>query len=813
MAGADSLPPASASSPLTDLAAGLTARTAAFHNPPERLFDSVRIAVAKPPPAYPAPVTPALPPAVAAEALLAELRDEPAAGLTVRRIEARPARFVEWPAALDARVVEAFARRGVRAPYSHQAEAIDHALSGRNTVVVTPTASGKTACYNAPVLNAILRDPSARALYLFPTKALAQDQLDELRSLTAGLDAEIRTYTYDGDTPPGARRALRDAGQIVISNPDMLHTAVLPHHTKWVKFFESLEYLVIDEMHGYRGVFGSHVANVMRRLRRICQFYGADPTFVLCSATIANPGELARALIGDDCELVDESGAPAGERIAAIYNPPVVNAELGIRRSALKAARDIGGRLIRGGVQTILFAPSRVRVELLLTYLRDALRNKPGDPERIAGYRGGYLPLERRRIEQGLRDGSVRAVVATNALELGIDIGGLGASVVVGYPGSLASLWQQFGRAGRGDEPSLSVLVATSNPLDQYVAANPEFVFGGGVERALIDPDNLYVLASHLKCAAFELPFTSGEVFGAHTDDFLALLVEEGVLQRSGDRFYWMTEVYPAESVSLRTASTNNVVIIEQGPQPRVIGEVDRPSAPLLVHEQAIYIHGGQQYQVEHFDWENAKAYVAPVSVDYYTDAHLAVDLKVLESFRGEGAAAGRHEQGEVAIAFLATIYKKIKLRTHENVGWGKIALPEESLHTAAYWLAFDDAAVRGLRRDELAAGLAGIAHLTRNLAPLFCLCDPRDVGAETQVRSPYNQQPTVFLYDTAPGGVGLAEKIFDVREALLDAARAVLEGCACANGCPGCVGPQVEPDSPAKRAAATLLERVSGGR
>jgi DEAD/DEAH box helicase domain-containing protein len=764
--------------------------------------------MAKPPPAYPVPAVRPIPPDIVAEAVVAELQSKPT-DTTVRRIEARRARYADWPEGLDERLLGALARRGIRQPYVHQAQAIAAARAGRNAVVVTPTASGKTLCYNVPVLDAILRDPSARAIYLFPTKALAQDQLDELHGLITDTGADIGTFTYDGDTPADARRAVRAAGHIVLTNPDMLHTGVLPHHTKWTKLFESLEYVVIDEMHSYRGIFGSHLANVLRRLRRVCQFYGSDPTFILCSATIANPGELAAALVGDEVELIDDNGAPSGERVVVVHNPPVVNKELGIRQSSLKVARDVGARLIRSGVQTIVFAPSRVRVELLLTYLRQALRERPGDPERVAGYRGGYLPNERRGIERGLRDGSVRGVVATNALELGIDIGGLGASVVTCYPGSLASLWQQFGRAGRGEETSLSVLIASSNPLDQYVCANPDFVFERPPERGLIDADNLFVLASHLKCAAFELPFRLGEVFGAHTGELLDILVEEGVLQRSGERYFWMTEAYPAEQVSLRTASTDNFVIIEQGPHPRVIGECDRPSAPLLVHEDAIYIHRAQQYQVEYLDWDDKKAFVTPVAVDYYTDAELAVELKVLESFESAAAAGGTHEHGEVALTFLATIFKKVKLNTHENVGWGKISIPEENLHTSAYWLTFGEVATRGLRRDELAAGLAGIGHLLRNLAPLFCLCDVRDVGSDSQVRGPFNELPVVFLYDVIPGGVGLAEKLFDVRGDLVEAALALLLACECESGCPSCVGPQIEAGSPAKRAAQRLLQRL----
>lgn len=764
--------------------------------------------MAKPPPAYPVPAVRPIPPAVIAEAVVAELRSKPTDTI-VRRIDERQARYAEWPDGLDERLVAALRKRGIEKPYTHQAQAIEHALAGRNAVVVTPTASGKTLCYNVPVIDSILRDPSTRALYLFPTKALANDQLDELHGLITDLNADIRTFTYDGDTPADARRAVRSAGHIVLTNPDMLHTAILPHHTKWMQLFESLDYVVIDELHMYRGVFGSHLANVLRRLRRICQFYGSNPTFILCSATIANPGELAQALVGDDVELVDDNGAPAGERVVVIHNPPVVNRELGIRQSSLKATRDVASRLIRSGVQTIVFAPSRMRVELLLTYLRQSLRNKPGDAERVTGYRGGYLPNERRKIERGLRDGSIRGVVATNALELGIDIGGMGASVVMGYPGQLASLWQQFGRAGRTREASLSVLIASSNPLDQYVAANPDFVFERSVERGLIDPDNLFILASHLKCAAFELPFHEGEVFGAHTGELLDILYEEGVLQRAGGRYHWMSEAYPAEQVSLRTASTDNFVIIEQGPAPKVIGECDRPSAPLLIHEDAIYIHRGQQYQVEWLDWDDKKAYVTPVSVDYYTDAQLAVELKVLEGFEQESSAAGTHEIGEVAITFLATIFKKVKLNTHENVGWGKIGIPEENMHTSAYWLSFDERATRNLGREDLAAGLAGVAHLARNLAPIYCLCDARDIGAETHVRSPHNELPTVFLYDAVPGGVGLAEKLFEVRNDLVEACLALVLACECTNGCPGCVGPQVESQSSAKRAAQVLLERV----
>ena len=399
-----------------------------------------------------------------------------------RHLPARPATLAEYPEGLDPRLATVLGQRGIERLYSHQTEAAEAILSHENVVVVTPTASGKTLCYNLPVLSTILADPSARALYLFPTKALSQDQLAELHGLITALGAEIKTFTYDGDTPGEARRLVRSAGHIVVTNPDMLHTGILPHHTKWVKLFENLRYVVIDELHNYRGVFGSHLANVIRRLRRICRFYGSDPVFICCSATIANPQELAERVIGAPVRLINRSGAPGGEKVIAIYNPPVVNRELGIRRSSLFSARDLAGRLIAGGAQTIVFAPTRTTVELLLTYLRGRQRRLPGSAEQIYGYRSGYLPLERRRIEQGLRDGSVRGVVATNALELGIDIGGLEAAVLTGYPGTLASTWQQFGRAGRREGLSVAILVASSSPLSQYVATHPNFIFDASTE-------------------------------------------------------------------------------------------------------------------------------------------------------------------------------------------------------------------------------------------------------------------------------------------------------------------------------------------
>jgi DEAD/DEAH box helicase domain-containing protein len=728
-----------------------------------------------------------------------------------RILPAQPPSLLPLPDALDARLKEVLRRRGIEQLYSHQAEAVDAVLAGRNVAVVTPTASGKTLCYNLPVLQTLLDDPEARALYLFPTKALAQDQLDELHGLITALGADIKTFTYDGDTPADARRSVRAAGHIVVTNPDMLHTGILPHHTKWLKLFENLRYVVIDELHQYRGVFGSHVANVIRRLRRICRFYGSAPVFICCSATIANPGDLATRLLGAPVAVIDRNGAPRASKTIAIYNPPVINRELGIRRSALKAAQSLASRLVRQGVQTIVFAPSRLTVELLVRHLRDALPAKPGETP-IEGYRGGYLPRERRAIEAGLRSGRVRAVAATNALELGIDIGGLDAAVLLGYPGTLASAWQQMGRAGRGDQMSFAVLVANSSPLNQYVARHPEYLLETSPESGFIDPDNLIIRVSHLKCAAFELPFQKGEEFGAESGELLDLLTEEGVLHAVDGRYHWMTDAYPAEGISLRSASIDNFVIVEDGARARVIGEVDRPSAPLLIHDDAIYMHGGQQYHVDRLDWKEKTAYVRPVEVDYYTDANLAVDLKVLETSEEKRDAACCRHHGDVAVTYLATIFKKIKLDTLENVGWGKINLPQEDMHTTAYWLSLEDATAQGLSPAELQTGLSGVANLLAGIAPLFLMCDAKDLQAVAQVRAPATRRPTVYLYERNPGGVGLARALYDAHSTLLRSALDLAKSCPCADGCPSCVGPGVDGGPDSKRSAITLLERLSNG-
>jgi len=750
----------------------------------------------------------------------------------LRVLPAEAARYGEWPAQLEPRLVAALAKRGAERPYTHQARAIEGALAGRDQVVVTPTASGKSLCYLVPVMEAVARDPSARALLLFPTKALAQDQLTELHALVEAASLPLRGYTYDGDTAPSARRAVRTAGHVVITNPDMLHSGVLPNHTRWVRLFENLRYVVIDELHSYRGVFGSHVAQLLRRLRRICRFYGADPVFLCSSATISNPGELAEALTGRPVEVVAESGAPRGERTVLLYNPPLVNRELGLRRSRARDAEHIAGLLAKHNVQSILFAGSRQQVELSTQRLREGQPAPLGGPSSVRGYRSGYLPRERRAIEAGLRDGAVRTVVATSALELGIDIGGLDAAVLSGYPGTLASLWQQLGRAGRRRSGALGVLVAGSSPLDQYVIGHPEYAFGESVEAGLVHPDNPVIAAEHLKCAVFELPLEPDEhaSLGTRTAELLSLLMDEGTVHEADGRAYWSSEAYPAEEISLRRGDEKNVVIVELGPPRRVIGEVDRPSAMVLVHDEAIYVHDGRQYYVEHLDWDELTAYVRPVDVDYYTDAHVAVDLRVIEEWEGttsaeasartteqapgdavaddEGAAPALPvAHGEVAVTYLATIFKKLTLHGGENVGWGTIRLPQDDLHTTAFWLALPEWAVEGWSRGEVKAALGGVGRLLHNVAPLLAMCDPRDLHLATQLRSPHTGRPTAFLWEAVPGGVGMSAHLHREAPRLLALASGLLTACGCTLGCPSCVGPP----APGEGAEVAALDLGAG--
>lgn len=727
----------------------------------------------------------------------------------------RPARHAAFPDGLNPRLVDALRGRGIEALYTHQAEAFRKASAGEPFVVVTPTASGKTLCYNLPVLNTMLDDSQARALYLFPTKALSQDQMHEVHGVIGDLGADIKTYTFDGDTPETARRAIRSSGHIVITNPDMLHQGILPHHTLWVKLFENLKYVVVDEVHQYRGVFGSHVANVLRRLRRVAQFYGADPLFIGCSATIANPGEIAAELAGRPVSVIDDNGAPQGEKHFIFYNPPMVNRELGIRLSAVKESRALAERFMATDSQLIVFARSRMRVELLLTYLERSGRRIGIKSGEVRGYRGGYLPTERRAIESGLRDGSVRAVVSTNALELGIDIGRLDVCIMTGYAGTVASSWQQAGRAGRARNLSVALLVATSNPLDQYVVNNPDWFFGRSPEHAVVDPDNLIILMSHLKCAAFELPFDAGELYGDDpVDEILDYLVEERILHRDADRYHWMAETYPAEDVSLRSAAPENVVIVDASTRDgRVIGEMDLFSAQEMLHDEAIYIHGGRQFHVDKLDWDRRKAYVKPVQVDYYTDAQRKTELKTLDVQKSEEITLGARGLGEVGLVSKVTVYKKIKLGTHENVGAGRVHLPEMEMHTTSFWWELPEELHQQMRDAHLDTGeaLKGLAHLLGCVAPAFIMADPSDVHTVPMIKSPFTDRPTLYIYDAYPGGVGYSRRIYDQLAEIVAAASRHLGVCGCETGCPSCVGAVVDSGATASDGVRWILRAFTG--
>ncbi len=781
--------------------------------------------------------------------------DTPDAHVTaLRRMPAVPARYAPFPGGLDQRLRDALAARGIAQLYTHQAQAIDHALSGRNVVVITPTASGKTLCYNAPVLHSILQDPSARALYLFPTKALAQDQLAELQGLcetlaTAAGD-RIGVFTYDGDTPQDARRTVRARAHLVLSNPDMVHSGILPHHPRWAKLCENLRYIVIDELHAYRGVFGSHLCNVLRRLRRICRHYGSDPVFVCSSATIANPRELAERLTGQPFEIVDESGAPRGEKFFVFVNPPVVNQQLGIRRSYLTETRRIASEFLERNLQLIVFAQSRLSTEILTTYLKDDFDGEPGAPERIRGYRGGYLPMRRREIEKGLREGAVRAVVSTNALELGIDIGALDVCVMAGYPGTIAATWQRAGRAGRRASRSAAVMVASSAPLDQFVVRNPSYFFDASPERALIDPDNLHILVDHIKCAAFELPFGGGEQFGRHNvQEILALLSERGLVHRTGGgddpdapdtdvQWTWTSESYPADAVSLRSVSSDNFVIVDTTRDTRVIGETDFTSGPSTLHEKAIYIVEGRLYQVEKLDFDGRKAFVREIDCDYYTDAITHTRVTILDEFE-RGAAtdaapetgqalvtadAARQSHGEVHVVSRVVGFKKIKFYTNENVGSGELDLPEQQMHTTAYWLTIPAAVMGRLpyTSDDRRDGVLGLSFAMRQVAQLLLMCDRHDIGisidAGEQVGPPdartvsrptlaAGTSPRIFVYDNYPGGIGFSAPLFRMHDELLTSTRRLIAECECENGCPTCVGPVGNTGPLAKTAALRILD------
>lgn len=747
-----------------------------------------------------------------------------------RTYPSEPASYAPTPSDLHPGLRAALAKRGITELYEHQVEALASARSGKHTVLATPTASGKSLCFNLPVLDAIAKEPGATAIYLYPTKALSRDQEASLHGLSHDAGLSVAATVYDGDTPGDARRAARQSSRIVMTNPDMLHAGILPQHASWSRVMQNLRFVVLDELHTYRGVFGSHVAHVIGRLRRIAEFHGAKPIFIGATATIGNPGEHAARLFGVDpgeINVIGHSTAPRGERRVLVYNPPVVNAELGIRASYMKSAVRLVGDLVAARVRTLLFGQSRNSIEIMVKYLRDRFAAEPALADAIVSYRGGYLPDTRRRVESGLRKGELLCVVATNALELGIDVGELDAVVCAGYPGSVAETFQRFGRAGRRGESSLAVLIASSAPLDQFLATHPKHLVGAAVptagraasasapasprelagaghfEHARIDPENTEVLLQHLKCAAFELPFRTTDRYVAldetATSQALGYLADHGVLHRGRDRFHWAsTDAFPANHVSLRRIGWDNFVIINVA-SGEAIAELDWHSTPTMLHEQAIYQHEGEQYQVERLDFENHKAYVRKVVPDYFTTAMRHQKVRVLEErvlsplADSQGVARASLGWGEISVVEKVVGYKKVKFHTHENAGYGDVRLPESEMHTTGFWLTLSEELCTELGRAVAIEGLTGLSNALELVATLALMCDPHDISRALGDAAPQEGgatfEATAYLFDNVPCGVGLAERIHERAFELLARAAELVADCPCDLGCPSCVG------------------------
>jgi DEAD/DEAH box helicase domain-containing protein len=784
--------------------------------------------------------------------------------------------------------------QGIERLFTHQAQAVNAARAGQHVVVVTSTASGKTLCYNLPVLEAILEQPVARALYLFPTKALAQDQMRSLRELGCrGLDTAqtgfdtaqtptkptatrptgmlpVTVGTYDGDTPQGRRSKLRQQGQIILTNPDMLHVGILPNHALWASFFRHLRYVVIDEAHTYRGIFGSQVACVLRRLRRVCALYGSEPQFIAASATIANPGQHLAALTGLEPQVIDDDGSPAGPRSFALWNPPLLDRpgrgsvgpsgglrtdrpqqdgnrpqQSGLRRSANGEATHLFTALVRNETRTIVFTRARKVAELILRYARAELgkedeeegkRGKggkgsesspsfpsfPSSPplsSRIAAYRAGYTAEQRRQIERDLWSGKLLGVTATNALELGIDVGGLDAAVLVGYPGTVASLWQQAGRAGRGSEPSLAVLIGLDNPLDQYFIRHPADLFGRPHEHALIDPDNVYVLDRHLPCAATEVPLTNIAGPGRFDDEALfgpgfvpamVQLEEQGVLEFHGDRWTYTIGDYPAEKVNLRSAGGGRFALLDEARNYRTLEEIEASSAPQRVHLGAVYLHQGESYLVTRYDAEMGFAVLRPAEVDYYTVPREWSDVRIVRSLAHRPIPGGFAYFGHVRATSQVIGYRRLRHYSEEVLGEEMLELPQTTFETAALWwdLAPEIAAACQRRGLDFLGGIHAAEHACIGILPLFAMCDRWDIGGLSTPRHADTDAPQVFIYDGFPGGVGIAERGFEELPALWRATYEVIAACPCEAGCPSCIqSPKCgNNNQPLDKAAAKLI-------
>ncbi len=743
--------------------------------------------------------------------------------------------FSEFPENLSEEIVEIFKKKGIEKLFSHQSSAIREILNGNNVVVSTPTASGKTLVYNSVTLDSLIRDKNSKSLYLFPTKALAQDQLHELFELNKLLGDKLGLFTYDGDTPRTMRKAIRKQAQIVISNPYMLHSGILPHHTKWINLFENLKYVIIDELHYYTGVFGSHMSNIIRRLKRICEFYGSKPLFIMSSATISNPDELAQKITGEKVKLIDKSGAPHGEKYLIFINPPVVNKRLGIRRSYISLAREVTGILLKNGLSVITFANARLITEILVKYLKNDFEKNINRVGMIRGYRGGYLPKKRREIEKGLKEGTIKGVVSTNALELGIDIGSLDAVVLASYPGTISSTWQRIGRAGRRTSKSLGIIVSSSSPINQYIVNHPEYFTGKSPESGRINPDNLSILIDQIKCAAFELPFQKGETFGNEgLKEILNYLEEHKILISKGEKWFWTEEGYPADAVSINRISSDNFVVVDTTREEKIIAKVDFSSALETLHEKAVYILEGEQYVVEKLDFDNRKAFVKESNSDYYTDAITYTKTKILDIFDSTENDKYIFSIGDVHIFSQVVGFKKLKFFTNENVGAGDLQLPQNEMHSTAFWLTIRKNLLDSIEIDseDKIEAITGMAFLIRYLAASILMCDVKDLGVSVEdnitkssisrgmTKKIFNEdssgvlasfEPNIFIYDNYPNGIGFSEILYEKGVEILENLLNMIEKCPCSNGCPSCVGPPIRNDGKHKQAALYIIKSLLG--
>jgi DEAD/DEAH box helicase domain-containing protein len=712
----------------------------------------------------------------------------------VQNMPTREAVYDELKSPLHPQLESTLKSQGIEKLYSHQVSAIEAIREGKSIVIVTSTASGKTLCYNIPVLESISENENTRALYLYPTKALAQDQLKKLINFKEiNPEFSFETGTYDGDTPTSTRKKLRDSGKIILSNPDMLHASILPNHSRWSKFFVNLKYIVIDEIHTYRGIFGSNVANLMKRLNRICAHYGSSPQFICCSATISNPKELAESIANREMTLIDNDGSPKGSKKFVLWNPPFKDEGKTERRSPNSEATRLMVELIRDRVQTIMFVQTRVLTELIYRYCQESLqRIRPSLANSIRAYRGGYLPEERRKIEQLLFSGELLGVISTNALELGIDIGGLDACIIVGYPGTISSTWQRAGRAGRSKDDSLVILIGHNNPIDQYLMKHTKYFFDQPVENVVISVDNPHIMVGHLRCAAHELPMTmqDEQTFGESSPPILDLLQDDNQVKFVGDKWYWTGKGYPARDFGLRNMAENNYNILDTtNNRNEVIGMLDEFSAYMLVHDQAIYMQEAETYFVKNLDLTQKIAYVEKVVVDYYTQSVTEDKIRVDEKEMEKEVSQSKVRFGQVTVTSVTIMFRKIKLGSNDSIGFGNLNLPPIELETTALWItppAFALARVKEYNRIA-SEGLMGIGNALAGIIPIYVICDYMDIGPV--VDSSNIGVPTIFIYDKYPGGLGFAEKSYELLDPILESCLELISSCPCENGCPSCVG------------------------